>query len=75
MGITVRHPHTSYSELAMTSCTKAAAAEELREAGQRKITAYAERAAAAERQAREATLRFRGLESAHTALQVGRSCH
>lgn len=49
---------------------KAAATEELREAGQRKMAGFAERAAAAERQTREAAVRIRSLESGQAALQV-----
>jgi len=49
---------------------KVAAAEELREAGQRKIAGFAERAAAAEKQAREASARLRALESGQAALRV-----
>lgn len=49
---------------------KAAVAEELREAGQLKIAGFAERAAAAERQAREAAARLRALESGQAALTV-----
>lgn len=49
---------------------KAAATEELREAGQRKIGVFAERAAAAERQAREVTAKMRALESGQAALQA-----
>lgn len=51
-------------------CNQAAAAEELREAGQRKVAGFAERAAAAERQARETAVRLRALEAGQAALQV-----
>lgn len=49
---------------------QAAATEELREAGQRKIAGFAERAAAAERQARDVAVRLRALESGQATLQV-----
>ena len=49
---------------------QAAATEELRDAGQRKIAGFAERAAAAERQARDAVARLRLLASAQETLQV-----
>ncbi|CAM9263309.1 unnamed protein product, partial [Scytosiphon promiscuus] len=51
---------------------EAAATEELREAGQRKITSFAERAVAAERKAREVTVRLRTLESGQAALKAER---
>ncbi|CAM9737560.1 unnamed protein product, partial [Ectocarpus fasciculatus] len=49
---------------------EAAAAEELREAGQRKMSGFAERAMAAERRARGATARLRTLEYGQAALQA-----
>ncbi|CAN0170602.1 unnamed protein product, partial [Ectocarpus sp. 6 AP-2014] len=49
---------------------EAAAAEELREAGQRKVSGFAERAMAAERRARGATARVRTLEYGQSALQA-----
>ena len=52
--------------------TQVAVAEELREAGQRKIAGFAERASAAERQAREAAARLRALESGQAALRVSK---
>lgn len=52
------------------NAAKVAAAEELREAGQRKAGGFAERTAAAEKQAREVSARLRALESGQAALRV-----
>lgn len=54
----------------MFSGNKAAAVEELREASQHKVVAFAERAAGAERHARETAARLRALESGQASLQV-----
>ncbi|CAM9337712.1 unnamed protein product [Ectocarpus sp. 4 AP-2014] len=55
---------------AETASREAAAAEELREAGQRKFSGFAERAMAAERRARGATARVRTLEYGQATLQA-----
>lgn len=53
---------------------QAAATEELRDAGQRKIAGFAERAAVSERQARDAVARLRSLEASQAVLQVRYLC-
>lgn len=64
------HSRTSPLRCLLTRRVKATATEELREAGQRKLAEFAERAAAAERQARDAAVRIRALESGQATLRV-----